>query len=349
MKDKTRQLTVACLPVAGPENPYQALMIGGLNEHAIQAYTGIDDRFLGILRTQLRFKPDYLHFDWIVSYYYRRWPVLTFLCVPLFLLQILFIHHFTSTQLVWTLHNLFPHDLPYRFIHRYCQRFLARRCRWIRVFSEETVTKAAAVLQVPSYRFHVVPEGDFTSVYRNETSANEARIQLAIPHSAVVLLFLGTIRPYKGISDLLRAVQQIDHPGLLLLIAGHIPDWRYGKRLKQELNSRCLLHAHFIANEQLQHYFNAADAVVLPFRKIENSGSALLAMGFEKPIIAPGKGVLRTRLSHQNQLLYDSESHLKEVIRTMISYSDEERRQIGKMNRIALQNHRWGDFGVLFQ
>jgi beta-1,4-mannosyltransferase len=348
MKYQSDAFRVACLPVAGPENPYQSLMIEGLNQPNIQAFTGINDRFLGIIRTQLRYKPDYIHFDWIVSYYYRRWSLLTLFSILLFCLQLEWIYRCTPTRIVWTLHNLLPHDLPLRFFHRFCQRFMAKRCHWIRVFSEDTVTTASKELQVPLHRFHVIPEGDYSSIYPNESSTNEAREKLDIPITAQLLLFFGTIRPYKGILDLFQVIHQIDNPDLMFLIAGHIPDQSYAQLLQKELPAGCILHPNFISKEQLHYYFNAADAVVIPFIEIENSGSAILAMGFGKPIIAPAKGALPKRLHTQSQLLYDSKVSLKQAIIKVLHYSDDVRKQIGERNIHALKNYQWADFGRLF-
>jgi hypothetical protein len=60
---------VSCLPVAGKENPYQYLMMKGLNESPnLEVKSGIDDKFFGIIRTAVFQKPDYIHFDWETSY-----------------------------------------------------------------------------------------------------------------------------------------------------------------------------------------------------------------------------------------------------------------------------------------
>ena len=95
------KIKIACLPVAGTENPYQLLMIKGLNSSdKIFAFNGIHDRFFGIFRTWLKHKPDYIHFDWISSYFCRRNLFLTLVSIPLFYFQILFISKFTITKIV---------------------------------------------------------------------------------------------------------------------------------------------------------------------------------------------------------------------------------------------------------
>jgi glycosyltransferase involved in cell wall biosynthesis len=45
-----------------------------------------------------------------------------------------------------------------------------------------------------------------------------------------------------------------------------------------------------VPDDELQVYFNACDVVALPFRKVLNSGSLLLAMSFGCPVAAPRLG-----------------------------------------------------------
>ena len=82
-------IKIACLPVAGIGNPYQHLMIKGLNEsELINAFNGVDDRFLGPIRTWYKYKPKFIHFDWIHRYYIRRTSWMSYFLLPLFILQV---------------------------------------------------------------------------------------------------------------------------------------------------------------------------------------------------------------------------------------------------------------------
>ena len=65
-------------------------------------------------------------------------------------------------------------------------------------------------------------------------------------------------------------------------------------------------HHRFIEDADVQYFFNAADVVVLPFVRIDHSGSIDLAMSFGKPIITlRTEGTLRL-LGHQRELLFDN-------------------------------------------
>ncbi|GHB83315.1 glycosyltransferase family 4 protein [Persicitalea jodogahamensis] len=340
--------TIACLPVAGPDNPYQQLMIAGLNRGGtLKAINGVDSKFLGIILTVIKFRPTYLHFDWIVSYYYRRSLWLTLLSVPLFCGQIL-LARALGTKLVWTLHNVLPHDATYLGIHRFCQRFLARRCVWVRVFAQSTVSRAAAELHVSESKFRVVPEGDYTSSYPGTVSREEARERMQLPSSARIFLYCGLIKPYKGVLELVRYFKDIEQPQLILLIAGRVMDSEYGKTIEENLSPNIIFIDEFIANSELQYYFRAADMVVLPFRNIENSGSLIMAMGFAKPIIAPRQGVVLDRLRQQDEWLYSTDDELREKLRMAAIAPNQSLEAAGNRNFTNLASFAWEDFATLF-
>ena len=324
-------------------------MMQGLNRCSrLKAYNGVHDRFLGIIRTVVRHRPHYLHFDWIISYYYRRWWWLTLLSVPLFFIQILMARYLFRTRIVWTLHNVLPHDNSQVRLHRLCQRFMARQCDWIRVFSPDTVARAVRELRVPASKLRVVPEGDYTTYYPNATDRVQARQYLGLPASSRVLLYLGLIKPYKGVLELIHSFRQLHLTDTYLIIAGKVMDKAYGEAIREVLNESVILKDQFVPEDALQYYYHAADAVVLPFRNIENSGSVIMAMGFAKPIIAPAIGVVKERLSQQSELLFRSAEELPERLYQVLHWPDEKRQAAGTRNYEALRDSRWEDLSPLF-
>lgn len=323
-------------------------MVAGLNRNKrLRAFSGVPGKFLGIAFTTLKYKPDYIHFDWIVSYYYRRWRWLTYASVPLFCGQVL-MARWLGVKLVWTLHNLLPHDAPQAGVHRFCQHFLARRCDWVRVFALNSVERAASELRVPTDKFRVVPEGDYTEMYPNLISQESARERLRLPPSARVFLYLGLIKPYKGVLELAQVFQLTRQPDDFLLIVGRIMDVKYGEDLRKSLSTNVILVDEFIPADELQVYFKAADVVVLPFQKIENSGSVIMAMGFAKPIIAPGVGSVAERLKTQKELLLTEQNTLKATLEKVSGYSKEWLAEIGDENYRSLGLYRWEDFARCF-
>jgi beta-1,4-mannosyltransferase len=340
--------TISCLPNAGIENPYQFLMIKGLNKsNNIEAIAGIDNKFYGLLMTVIKQKPDFLHLDWIASYYYRKNSILTLMSLPIFVFQILFIKNFTKTKIVWTLHNVLPHDLPMRSIHLFCQRFLSKNSYFIRVFAESTVDKVVQMLGIDRGKIKVVPEGSYVEYYKNGFSKFEARNKLNLSENSKVLLYIGLIKPYKGILELITILQKEEKfQKIKLVIAGKSMDAQYFKSIQNEIKSKLIiLHEGFVNENELQVYFNAADAVILPFKNIENSGSAIMAMGFKKPIIAPRKGVLISRLENQPELLFEN---LEEGLLAFEKMSQNDLARLGELNFENLKKYNWEDFASCF-
>ena len=70
------KLTRICiLPKEGIENPYQKLMMEGLQESGFNVTYGSPNRFFCILITYFSKKPDWVHFDWPYSFYSINLPV----------------------------------------------------------------------------------------------------------------------------------------------------------------------------------------------------------------------------------------------------------------------------------
>jgi glycosyltransferase involved in cell wall biosynthesis len=341
------KISISCLPVAGSENPYQQLMIKGLKtDNRLMVKNGINDRFFGIIRTAALQRPDYIHFDWETSYYYRKNLMLTLISVPFFIVQIYAARFIFGCKLAWTPHNIIPHDSKYLAIHRFCRRFFARNMTWIRLFSKKTVPAAALEFKCAADKFKIIPEGSYVDYYPNSVDREAARHQLNIGAQKKVMLYLGLIKPYKGITTLIECFKKYSDENAVLIIAGRIMDTKYGEHIKNLIESRIILIDRFIKDDELQVYFNAADIVVLPFKKIENSGSAILAMGFKKAVIAPQMGVLAERLENQPELLYSDS--LEQAFEYFKKMTKEKLEEVGEVNFLSLSKYKWSDFAKAF-
>lgn len=339
--------TILCLPVAGAENPFQQLMIGGLNENTgVIAANGATGKFTGLLRTAFR-RPDYIHFDWIETYYSRRYAWLTMISIPWFFFQLFVAKKIFGARIVCTLHNLTPHNAKDPALHqRVYYRFL-HRCNWIRVFDNTTISSASELFGVPAERFKSCPEGDFTTLYPDTIQKKEALDYLNIPTDIRAVLFFGTISRYKGIETLITAFNRMADSKKLLLIAGRAADQVYLQELKSAAGDRVIFHPQFIQLDAVQYYMRAADFVILPFHSIENSGSVILAMGFKKLVVAPAKGILPARLKAQAAFLY-TENGLEAALEKAFSTDTETMNSIGLANYQLVKEYRWSDFGKLF-
>ncbi len=337
-------LTICCLPVAGLANPYQHLMMAGLNKSpGIKAIHGYPGRFFAFYRTAKKFKPEYIHLDWIEKYYIRKYGWLTTLCWPLFLLDLYLVKRFTKTKFAWTFHNLKPHNRNQQKWGMKAYKRFGKSCAWIRVFDQNTIEKACTLYGFDKNKFKVIPEGSYVGYYKsNSPQKSQARQQLTF-------LYLGHIKPYKGVLESIAAIRNLKFDNWRYQIIGKCSDKNYLQSIIKEIDQddRITINDIFIEDDKLGEYFHGADFVFLPFRDIENSGSLILAMGFKKAIIAPNTGVVSRRLKQQSHLLYDKT--ITELSETLEKITREEVDQIGESNYEALKQFEWSDFAEAFR
>lgn len=219
-------------------------------------------------------------------------------------------------QLVWTVHNTLSHDSQAPRLEYVFRWLLGHLCSDIIVMSEYGKQEFTRLCGRKN-GVHVVPHGNYIGTYPNQVSREDARQQLGLAPHQKVLLHLGQIKPYKGIDQLLIAFQQIKHPDVVLLIAGVCRDQTLVTAIQQaaQADPRMRLHLEFINDDDIQVYMNACDWVVLPYQKILNSGSALLALSFRRPVIVPQKGALTELIRDGEQgLCYVNDDDLAEAI-----------------------------------
>ncbi len=126
-------------------------------------------------------------------------------------------------------------------------------------------------------------------------------LQLSENHAYI--LFFGFIRKYKGLDLLLEAMsdERIQKMNVRLLVAGEFYDDEifYQEIITEhKLAESVILHNDFIPNEQVKHYFGAADLVVQPYRTATQSGISQLAFHFEKPMVVTRVGGLPEIIAH---------------------------------------------------
>jgi len=112
-----------------------------------------------------------------------------------------------------------------------------------------------------------------------------------VPLDAKVLLFFGQIKDVKGLDLLLEAMPEVlkKHPGAVLLIAGK--PWKsdfsaYEAQMERlAIRERCITHIRFIPDDDVPLYYGACELVVLPYRRIYQSGVLLMAMSYGRPVL----------------------------------------------------------------
>jgi len=200
-----------------------------------------------------------------------------------------------GVKIVWTAHNLRPHELKHPALEKLFWFLFIRNIHGVICMTHSSQTALFAMhSRARRLSAFVIPHGHYRGVYPSQMSQAQARRALGIGYDERVIAFVGQIRPYKGVPELIRHFQSAELADTRLIVAGSPVD----KKLRDALTaaaaglSNVTLYLRFIAAAELQKFFRAADVIVLPFTEILNSGSAILALSFDRPILVPAKGAL---------------------------------------------------------
>jgi tetratricopeptide (TPR) repeat protein/GT2 family glycosyltransferase len=198
--------------------------------------------------------------------------------------------------LIWTVHNLLPHDCLYPDKEIELRNAICRIASKIHIHSAKSIPEVQQVLDLPLEKVQIVVHGNYLGVQQNYVSRAIARQRFGFSDTDVVFLFIGQIRPYKGIDDLFSAFVEIqkDFPSAHLLIAGNPvhPIRKEAISARARLFRNITVIEQHLPDDEMQWFYNAADAVVLPYRQILTSGSVLNALSFSRPVIAPRVGMI---------------------------------------------------------
>lgn len=139
--------------------------------------------------------------------------------------------------------------------------------------------------------YAVIPHGHYRNSYLNNVGKKEARNRLGLPENVPVVAFIGQLRVYKNIPSLIEAFRHMADFPARLVIAGnpYTPEVESEISRMVENDNRIIFHRGFISQKKMQYYLNAADLVVLPFAEVHNSGSSILALSFNRPVLVPHK------------------------------------------------------------
>jgi len=199
----------------------------------------------------------------------------------------------SGKKVVWTVHNLDPHEKNYNAIRKLLNRVLYRHVDGFISLNEDGVSAIEQRMTKQSQSIKFIPHLHYQHYYPNTISREEARKALTIPDDKFVFLFLGQIRRYKNILGFVKAFNELKSENKYLLIAGKVHH-EVEKELEEAIEGvrDIKLFPAFVKDEDLQVYLNAADLVVTPYNQIFNSGSVFLNLSFGKPTLAPALGAI---------------------------------------------------------
>lgn len=340
-------MKVLFLPDYSAANAYQRALADGLREqgaHVSADPTG-SRRFLPIAEALRRHgRPDIIHIHWTEPYIAGGSSRVSRVKAKRTLLELRLAKR-AGIGLVWTAHDLFRHDRREDPNELAFMRALFELADAVIVHCESAAEGLRETLALGPQRqdkIAVIPHGHYQGAYPDGITRAEARERLDLPSDAKVISFVGWVRSYKGVWELLQAFGRLDASDARLVIAGETVDGAYAARLRAAAkgDERVHLALGFVPDEDLQVYLRAADVVAAPFREIFTSGSVLLAMSFERAVIAPRRGCVVDVLDDAGGILYDADDPqgLEWALRVAMSADLE---AMGRHNSASLGRFDW--------
>lgn len=112
--------------------------------------------------------------------------------------------------------------------------------------------------------------------------------------------YVGLIRRYKGVEDLVDAFTAWRRPGVSLHIAGHpsSADLLDAITTRAGEDERVTIDPRFLSEVELAQTITSSQLIVLPYRHMHNSGTALAALSLGRAVLVPDNEVNRA-LAHE--------------------------------------------------
>lgn len=204
-----------------------------------------------------------------------------------------------SRRYLYTAHNLLPHGYRDSRLMRWVYRYIYAMPHTLIVHTPLMKQQLVEQFGVAPGRVVVSSIGLNEEMPLTGLSRPAARARLGLPADGVLLLMFGKIQRYKGVDLLVQALSQARLPAdTRLLVAGAVMDADYWHEVSEQIAAspmaeriHCL--AHNIPDEDVEAVFTAADALVLPYRAIDQSGVLFLGWRFGLPVLATDVGAMR--------------------------------------------------------
>lgn len=189
------------------------------------------------------------------------------------------------TPIVRTMHNAESHEPP-TVAQRWLLQLMDRWTTWWIVLSPEVAPKDGA-------RTTEIVHGHYRDWFSPLLAQHESD---TVPGR---LVHVGLLRAYKGTGSLIGAFSEVHDPELSLHVLGRIVDPSTARLLHDpDLDPRICVTEGYVSDEVMCRELTEAELVVMPFARIGNSGSVLLALSLGRPVLMPAS-TIADRLSRE--------------------------------------------------
>lgn len=283
-------------------------------------------------------KTSILHLQWL--------PFLEIIGVEYYIL-LLFKLFRPKLNVVLTVHNVFPHDMEENKKEAYIKRFI-KIGQFIDAFivhTEASKSELSSIYNINESRIHICYHGVFKPLVVGETNEKERKDKFRI-------LMFGLHSFYKGTDILVEAVNKLSDKcknSVDINIVGLVEKGYYDRLIKMDGSNLIRWKNYFLSDSELGKEISQCNLIVLPYRKISQSGVLLMALNCGKIIVCSDLPSFKETLhgpehdsSYDNDLFFksDDSDSLCSLLERYVERSVSETMLLKRMEQLA-KDYSW--------
>ncbi len=248
----------------------------------------------------------------------------------------------SHNKLVHTVHNVLPHEERKKDRELYGGFY--RCCDALIVHNEASKFLLVSYFGIDESKIFVIPHGAYCV-----GSIPPVKKKDTVTH----FLMFGTIREYKGVDVLLKAIAEIPQSKrkhMDFIIAGQ----QYSNQDRTDyeemiaelgISENVKMRRERIPDSEIRTLFAWADACVFPYKEIYGSGALLMAYAYRKPVIVSNVPAFVEETDQgKTGLLFESgnEKALAEKLMDYDGFSDETRNaMVSSIAELVASKYNW--------
>ena len=197
-----------------------------------------------------------------------------------------------SNKLISICHNIKPHEN--NLIDKSLIKF------YLKPFKKIMLMSSFVENQLKLYKNNFNSIVRFLPIDKSHESnliKDDVKLELGYNSTQNLILFFGLIRPYKGLDNLLHAIQNmlLNNDNIKLIIAGEAYQSlkEYKSIIKKyDINDKVIWINNFISNDMIQKLMIISDLLVLPYKTASQSAVLSQAWQYNLPAIVTNVGGL---------------------------------------------------------
>jgi len=199
------------------------------------------------------------------------------------------------------------------------------------------------IREVCNREIFVIPNGIDLNVFEG-FSKEELRKKFGLSKNEKTILYVGTLRPIKGLTYLIEAVKIINDKNIKLLLVGRGEERKHLEKLVKKFKiENIVTFVGRVPNKEVFEYMAASDVLVLPSLSEGFPNVILEAMASGLPIVATKVGGVPKIVNNEvNGFLVDPKNPKQICEALLLLFKDKNlREKISKNNKMEAKKYSW--------